>query len=584
MNANHGVHSNGNGNGNDNNYEQYNNYNPQDVEDLLSKELLELNVKDRNDIQEEIHGVKCLAIDETPQMISMSLRLLTIELDGSNSNSNTNSNAVEEMFAYRLARQFPYVHSIEFRLKFLRCELFHIQRTALRIINYLKLLLEYFGIDALRRPLQLGDLSKDEIRLFRQGRLQFLPFRDRSGRRILSIFSNEETLEADKSTKCRIIAYLGQAATEDVETQKQGIVLVMWLSSASLSVRNNGSSFRTMSSDPYKCTCVRFSAIHVCTPDTPLYRLFRSVIIMKGFGNQTSTRARVRFHTGAPIELRYKLVGFGIPTENIPISWTGTMKLTNFRQWMIVRRLLEDVHESTSSSSPSQHYNHQLIQTPAGEFSIADVVECPALNDILFRQGTALRSHPGNVRFRSYIETELHTNPGLTVRQLLKNIIDEIIKKRRGRVLAWTVTSIVIPTSNTNTAPTTDNNTNNNYNESASASASADVGGGGSSYNKRTPSVQKLECWCTLTDMIQINAKIEYTVRDYIRNNPAVAKPPAFATATTARTAATTSTTTKRQKQTRNRQHVSSHTDIFQSEESQHDDKNNGGVGRCCRE
>ena len=63
--------------------------NPQEVDELLSKELLELNVQDRNDIQEEIHGVKCLGVEETPQMIATALRLLMIELDHTNSVSYT---------------------------------------------------------------------------------------------------------------------------------------------------------------------------------------------------------------------------------------------------------------------------------------------------------------------------------------------------------------------------------------------------------------------------------------------------------------------------------------------------------------
>ena len=406
---------------------------------------------------------------------------------------------------------------------------------------------------------------------------------------------------------------MGQAATEqDVETQKKGIVAVLWFSSTSLSggSHNNGSTFGLIQSDPYQITCMRFSAIHICTPDTPLHRLMRSAITMKLFSNQT--RPRLRFHTGAPVELRYILDGFGIPTENIPISWTGTKKLTYFRQWLIVRRVLEDhttvVGERSSnnrkmtSSSQRNNYQHpqqHLIQTPAGEFSISDVVECPAVNDILFRQGTALRSHPGNVRFRSFIENELQTNPGLSVQQLMQRIVEVIIKKRQGRVLAWTVTSLVLPNTTATTATATDNTTHElSSSASASASASASVSasaisGNGSSRHKKKVPLQKLECWCTLTDLIQINAKIEYTVRDYIRNNPTKVvmsrtSASATTTTTTANTTTATMTTTKRQKQKRNRQNSSSHTTIFQSEESNNNDKTTnggggGGVGRCCR-
>jgi hypothetical protein len=155
--------------------------NPHEVDELLSKELLELNVKDRNDIQEEIHGVKCLGVEETPQMIATALRLLMIELDHTNSsdannvNNNSNSNDTNNIkFAYYLARykyyNISYINTIQFRLKFLRCELFDIKKTATRIIKYLNIMLELFGIIALQRPVTLDDFTKDEIRLFKKGR------------------------------------------------------------------------------------------------------------------------------------------------------------------------------------------------------------------------------------------------------------------------------------------------------------------------------------------------------------------------------------------------------------------------------
>ena len=59
---------------------------------------------------------------------------------------------------------------MQFRLKFLRCELFDIQKTATRIINYLHIMLELFGIIALQRPVTLEDFTKDELRLFKKGR------------------------------------------------------------------------------------------------------------------------------------------------------------------------------------------------------------------------------------------------------------------------------------------------------------------------------------------------------------------------------------------------------------------------------
>ena len=52
----------------------------QAVDNLLSKELLQLSLKDRTAIQEEIHGVKCLAPEETPELLEASLIELAMAL------------------------------------------------------------------------------------------------------------------------------------------------------------------------------------------------------------------------------------------------------------------------------------------------------------------------------------------------------------------------------------------------------------------------------------------------------------------------------------------------------------------------
>lgn len=56
-------------------------YDPDLVDDILSRHLLNLSFQQRTEIQEEMHGVKCLAPEETPLLLEESLRLLQIELD-----------------------------------------------------------------------------------------------------------------------------------------------------------------------------------------------------------------------------------------------------------------------------------------------------------------------------------------------------------------------------------------------------------------------------------------------------------------------------------------------------------------------
>ena len=156
-----------------------------DVDELLSKELMELSFNDRNNINEEIHGVQCLAPSEDledggdPLFVHNSLLKLQIEL-------NTIPNTSELKIGYQKSQELllknktsttSFVNTTEFRLKFLRCELYDVKKAAIRLCNYLNLVQEFFGDYALERSIKLSDFSKHEIQILRTGYYQLWPFR-----------------------------------------------------------------------------------------------------------------------------------------------------------------------------------------------------------------------------------------------------------------------------------------------------------------------------------------------------------------------------------------------------------------------
>lgn len=148
---------------------------------LLSKELLQLSVSDRRDMEEEIHGVSCIAPEETPLLIRDSLQKLSMVLD------NDAIIPQSEKQAYLRAKYLPmsYVNTEGFRLRFLRMLLFDAVKAAREIVNYLNFTSFAFGEFMLERPLQLSDFNKRELQFMRNGAMQPLPFRDRSGRRVM---------------------------------------------------------------------------------------------------------------------------------------------------------------------------------------------------------------------------------------------------------------------------------------------------------------------------------------------------------------------------------------------------------------
>jgi hypothetical protein len=185
-------------------------FNPHKVDDLLRNEMMQLNVHDRNGIYEEIHGVRCMAPLETPELLERSLFELHTELakippmekrafchasamaqkqkpNHRNSNRNRNHN---HNHSDKTNTSNNYVDTDEFRLRFLRCELFDVRKAARRLVNYLDLIAYCLpfqkGMDVLHRPITLSDLSDAEKNMLGKGHLQLLPFRDRSGRRVLA--------------------------------------------------------------------------------------------------------------------------------------------------------------------------------------------------------------------------------------------------------------------------------------------------------------------------------------------------------------------------------------------------------------
>ena len=174
---------------------------PNEVEELVSNELLHLSSKERNDYQEEIHGVRCLAQDETPKLISESLQELSQELLINSLYSDYTSSTISELLIkkslqaaaavqlghnhdelddnhdddyshddYTVGGDISYINTNEFRLRFLRCELFDVKKAAIRLIKWLDLAIELFGIYILERPIKLSDFNRKELKQFHKGR------------------------------------------------------------------------------------------------------------------------------------------------------------------------------------------------------------------------------------------------------------------------------------------------------------------------------------------------------------------------------------------------------------------------------
>lgn len=153
---------------------------PENLDEILARDLKALSFKDRKKIQEEIHGVGSVCPEETPEMVAQSLQLMRGHLD-----------AIPTKTIYDQVSPNSYIHSEEFWLRFLRCELFDCKKAAERFVRFTEYMNDKYGMVVLERPLRLHDLSNKKfgppvMKDFKIGSVQLLPFRDRNGRRILA--------------------------------------------------------------------------------------------------------------------------------------------------------------------------------------------------------------------------------------------------------------------------------------------------------------------------------------------------------------------------------------------------------------
>jgi len=388
-----------------------------EVDDLLSKELYQLSVSDRNAVNEEIHGVRCMAPDETLELLKKSLLGLQQQLD-----TMPYKPAYDKAQAYArhpATSATSYINTTGFRLKFLRCELFDAAKAAIRLIKYLDLMIEMYGLFALQRKIELTDFSKHELQILRAGYFQMFPFRDRSGRRVMCIVGNMG-IQYDPCIRLKAYFYFWMSASEDVESQQKGVVFLVWPGNTTMARNIPNQRDRALHMKCNNAAPIRIAAVHFCYPNASFFHLLRSIMAMT---MSVSYRLRLRFHVGEGVELLYLLKSYGIPVELTPITDSGNIKTTYLKQWMRLRKIIE------------------VGLTPNGiNTNKVSIIECPKTNDVIFRPGTSMLCHPGNVVFRGLIESKQNRT---TVKRAEKEEVAlEIIREVQetgGRFLMWDI-------------------------------------------------------------------------------------------------------------------------------------------------
>ncbi|KAL3902963.1 MAG: hypothetical protein SGILL_010629 [Bacillariaceae sp.] len=406
---------------------------PRAVDSMLANEIQQLSFQEREAVSEEIHGVRTLAPEETPEKIETSLRVMEQHIA---SISN------KEAFEKAEINGSLYIQDREFRLKFLRANDFDAAKAAKKFIKYLDLLDKYYGVDALMRPLYFSDLREPELDLLRAGHMQLLGTRDRSGRRILNVlgaYRGEHTVFSKCTvgpmyihycthtsssyhafeTQIKLALYVYGLASNDEETKKSGLVLVISPTTDQQTVSDPEEHLEVAKFA--QALPLRFAAIHFCLPnDGPAFHLLRATMVLIF---ATDQRIRVKFHTGLKLECRYKLLTFGIPVQDFPDNEDGMIDSVKFRSLVRTRTSVDNALKAS------------------GKFCLDDShVECPRQKDILFSRGGSYFSHLGNVRFRHTLETKRELHQAGRTNEEKSRIVQEIVNSLQSdgfRFLTW---------------------------------------------------------------------------------------------------------------------------------------------------
>ncbi len=166
------------------------------MDSILSRELHQLSLEDREAINEEIHGVRNLAVPETPSFVwekleEMERALLRIQHPWNRQHMDDSGTFAGNAYTEALLLGSRYIHDSNFRLMFLRADLFDAPRAALRLVTFLQLLRDYLGPEALvRKPWTLQMFGPDDLKVLKSGIFQIFPGRDRAGRRVHGVMDD----------------------------------------------------------------------------------------------------------------------------------------------------------------------------------------------------------------------------------------------------------------------------------------------------------------------------------------------------------------------------------------------------------
>jgi len=258
-----------------------------------------------------------------------------------------------------------------------------------------------------------------------------LPFRDRSGRRVLVAVGNVN-FHVSLKLRLKIRMFQHWQSSADVVTQRRGIVILLWpfdedggdqtwAKTIRPGIGKNNGTYQRKSNAAMP---IRVASYHFCYKDTPFFHALSALYFFHVLSPEK--RAIFNAHFGDYTELLYTCGSYGIPTDLIPVSFTGSMKFGHMNEWINYQR----AHEEKIKHG-SEHDK--------------EWVECPWPNDVILRKGSTFRNNQGNAIYHAIVAmySEEHMRSDKKKKFEITHIIMNEIEKRDGRFLEWSVEKLL---------------------------------------------------------------------------------------------------------------------------------------------
>mmetsp|Transcript_7639 Transcript_7639/g.10882 ORF Transcript_7639/g.10882 Transcript_7639/m.10882 type:complete len:380 (-) Transcript_7639:254-1393(-) len=219
-----------------------------------------------------------------------------------------------------------------FKLLFLRCEVFRVKAAAKRYVEYWDKRLELFGSDKAFLPLTLEGALKDDSIALSIGHFQLTGYKDKDGRRIVfADFSAEGSAKYERSSLVRAFWYMIHATLEDSDTQKYGAVCLM--RTVSRLSQWDVIASKLMVDASRSALPIRVAAMHMCHPSPIIGVVSRITKVFLG----AKLRKRLYILEGSNEDVLETLKGYGISREAVPNFWGGKLVLDH-EKWLNERR------------------------------------------------------------------------------------------------------------------------------------------------------------------------------------------------------------------------------------------------------